>query len=390
MDFPVLEDPPVKPAPTTALAVVSVKDAALAKFSQTERDLRALAQRYADVAFDVSNPKGLKEAKAARTELREGRFAVQRIEQATKDELNGLKKDLKEHADRLVAIVRPTEEAVHAQVEAREAEIAAEKQREEDRKQRHTENLQRIAGYGDRAIGQPVDKLEAAITYVEGIGVSEAAFEEYAAAAATAKEGTLGKLRAALEKAREDARVRAENEARERTIQQLSALSSAVTDCMGQSALFIELRLRTLTLPDGAAPEVAGAYMNARVQLDMLLTAARQNEALRAPLEAARPQATVPPGPAVAAPEVIAYRDENTGRAVLVDMPPTEEELNAPPLRPEPVVAVQAPLASPTPQLDRLEAAIELAERFGGRNVNGRIVIDVAQLADLIDHVREA
>jgi hypothetical protein len=75
-----LEYPTIIESNTLVPAPLSMTQAALAPLTQIETGLRALAERYRAVAFDLTTPKGMADAKAARHDLREnGRYAGQRV-----------------------------------------------------------------------------------------------------------------------------------------------------------------------------------------------------------------------------------------------------------------------------------------------------------------------
>lgn len=117
---PIAVMPPTPPA--------TLRDTALASFLPIEAHMRTLAARYRDVAYDVTTPKGMKDAKAARLVLREeGRFAVQRLVKRLKDEANELKRTLDARGDEVIALTKPVEDAIHSQIEAEEQRIEAER-----------------------------------------------------------------------------------------------------------------------------------------------------------------------------------------------------------------------------------------------------------------------
>lgn len=289
--------------------LATLKETVLASFQPIKADMRVLADRYKDVALDLSTPKGLSAGKAIRLELREaGRYAVQRLQKRLKDEANDLKRVVDAEAAECIAIVSPVEDHVHAQIEAREAAIAEAKEREEARKKAHTDNIALIAGWAQRAHGQPVDKLAGAIAFVEGMDVSEQAFEEFAPAAEKAKADTLDKLRALHAQAVEAERIRAENEARQRTIAALSTISAHVAGGIGEGSERLARRLEAMKalLPAEAAEEVTAAYLTGHAHLDAMLEQAKSHEALqrelaaiRAAEEAAKPAPAPEPLPAV-------------------------------------------------------------------------------------------
>lgn len=219
---PDLAFPPIAQPEASAVATrpTSISEAALALFSPHEATMKALAAKYRDVAFDLSTPKGLKAAKDARLELREqGRFAIQRLRDKTKDQLNDCKKVVESEATRLIALVEPVENAVHQQITAHEEKLAAEKAErdriEAERKQKHLDAIAVIASYVDKAQGLPVERVEAGIAYVQAIDVSAEVFEEFAARAAEQKQVTIERLQkmvAELKAAAEAERLRLENE----------------------------------------------------------------------------------------------------------------------------------------------------------------------------------
>lgn len=201
--FPELDAPPPV---TTAIAPLSIKSTVLAQFTGTETALRALAEKYRAVAFDVSTPKGMGEAKAARHDLREnGRFLVERAEKKIKAEVNDLKATMSAEVDRLVAIVRPTEDAIDGQIKAREEAIAAEKAEAErkaaeaarieaERRQRHEDGIATLAGYVAKASGKTAAQIMGGIDFVRKIEIDPGHWQEYAERAQQTLDATLTTL----------------------------------------------------------------------------------------------------------------------------------------------------------------------------------------------------
>lgn len=151
-----LEFPPIaESAAPLAIAETkqaTLKETALASFAPIVAHMTTLAQRYRNVAFDLLTPKGMAAAKSARLELREeGRYAVQRLQKRLKDEANDLKRTIDAKAEEAISIVKPVEDAIHEQIEARETQIAAEKAERErieaERVHRHQEGISRIRAY---------------------------------------------------------------------------------------------------------------------------------------------------------------------------------------------------------------------------------------------------
>lgn len=210
----VLEYPPLVDAPSalTPIAVASrsaitIKEAAVTHLRAQEPTILALVERYRAVALVLDTPKGLAAGQAALTEVREnGRFAVQRARDATKDLLNAAKKDVEIEADRLIALIKPTEEHIEGQVSARKAVLAAEKAERErlaaeaarveaERVAHHRSELAKIASYPDQARGQPAAKLAGAIEFVRNLTFGPE-WEEFCDDAANARDDAVAKLTA--------------------------------------------------------------------------------------------------------------------------------------------------------------------------------------------------
>lgn len=217
--FPPIEaDPP----PSTALAPLSIKDAVLVQFKAAETEVKALAERYTGVAYDCKTTKGMAEAKAARMELRErGRYAVTRAEAKVKGEVNDLKRLMTEEVERIVAIVRPVEDAIDAQIKAEEERKEAEKREKEriaaERRAKFDFDIAAIRSYVQRAAGLPAYRIANGIKLLEGMVLAEADWAEFLAPAQQAQAETLAKLREMHEHAlvfEENERLRAELAAR--------------------------------------------------------------------------------------------------------------------------------------------------------------------------------
>lgn len=224
---------------TTSAAEVStqpspIAQAALAVFSPLEKDMETLATLHRNVVFDMSTPKGFKAAKDARLELREsGRFAIQRLRDKTKDQLNDCKKVIDGEAARLIAIVEPVETFVDEQIKVHEKKLADEKAErdriEAERKQKHTDAIAVIESYVAKAAGLPIARIEAGLEYVRNINVGADVFEEFSVRAAAQKDATIRALEKMVSDARERAAAEAQRLENERLRAQLAELQSKQT-----------------------------------------------------------------------------------------------------------------------------------------------------------------
>lgn len=214
-------------APSTGAVMakpMSIKDTVLAQFKEAEAGLLEMANRYRDVVYDVATPKGMREAIAARAELRDdGRRAITRAEKKVKADVAELKDVMSQEVERLVAIVKPAEDAIDAQIKAQE-KIKADEKAERDRVEAervgtHRENIERLRSCLGRAEGQPLEAINGAIDTLNGLTFG-AEWQEFAQDAQAARDNTVAGLRAMVQ--REEQRL--ENE---RLRAQLAALQPA-------------------------------------------------------------------------------------------------------------------------------------------------------------------
>ncbi|ADU36187.1 hypothetical protein [Variovorax paradoxus] len=222
----------------------TIAQAALALFAPLETEVKTLAERYRDVAFDMSTPKGYKAAKDARLELREsGRFALQRLRDKTKDQLNDCKKVVDGEATRLIELVEPVETVVDDQIKAHEKKLADEKAErdriEAERKQKHLDAIATIEGYVAKAEGLPIDRIEAGLAYVRDIDVSAEVFADFAVRAAAQKDATIRVLEKLISEARERAAaeaLRLENERLQAQLDELKRQQPAAAPAAEETA----------------------------------------------------------------------------------------------------------------------------------------------------------
>jgi hypothetical protein len=247
---------------TTAQGTPSINDAALALFTPLEADMTALAAKYHNVAYDMTTTKGAKAARDARLELREsGRFAIQRLRDQTKGQLNDCKTAIETEATRLIAIVEPAEVAIDKQIKAHEQKLADEKAAKEKaeaaRVQKHTEDIATIAGYSDKARGLPVERIEAGIAYVRGIDVSAAIFEEFADRAAAEKAATIARLEQMAADRRSADAAEAQRQENERVAAELAAQQRKLDEQAAELARQREAMAPAPQAAPAAAPAAA-------------------------------------------------------------------------------------------------------------------------------------
>lgn len=214
------------------VAELSIKDAVLAQFKAAELTITTLADKYRDVAYDVATAKGMKEAVAARADLRDnGRLFVTKAETRIKGEVNDLKRVMSSEVDRLVAIVKPVEDAVDAQIKAEEQRKAAEKAEREriaaEKAAVHQAKIAKIRAAADNAKGISSDRIMNGIALVEGLtfGVE---CEDFLTQYQQAKEETLASMRSSLADAQAREAAEAQRLENERVAAELAAQRAAL------------------------------------------------------------------------------------------------------------------------------------------------------------------
>lgn len=198
---------------------MSIRDTVLAQFKDAEVIITGLAEKYRDVAYPVDTPKGMREAFAARADLRDnGRLFVTKSEARIKSEVNDLKRVMASETERLVGIIKPVEDAVDEQIKAeekRKADEKAERERiEGERVAGHIAKINTIRAAADKCKGITSERILNGIALVEGMAFGEDC-EDYLPKYEQAKAETLAAMRAHLSdaQAREAAEAqRLENE----------------------------------------------------------------------------------------------------------------------------------------------------------------------------------
>lgn len=193
--------PNAKGATTAALAAIDVQAVALARFGDWKPQAAALIAKYKNVAFDCTTVRGLQAATDARAEVREPRYAAQRVSKASKSELAKVSKAIGAEEQAIIDALAATEEHIDAQIRAdaeRRATEKAERERiEAARVAKHEAGITTIRGYVAQAQGKTAAAIERAIAIVEGLKFGTE-WEEFAVPAANAQCETLEAMRALL------------------------------------------------------------------------------------------------------------------------------------------------------------------------------------------------
>lgn len=208
----------------------------IVEYSATEAALAALRQKYAGIVFDLTTVKGDKEARAARLELTTLRTSLEKKRKQFKAPALEFGKKIDSEASRVTAEILALEYPIDDQIKADEARRAAEKAERDriaaERAQGFRNRIAVIRSFVGKCSGIASERIAKGIAQVEQVDVSPAAFEEFAAEAASAKDETLIAMRQIMAetKAREEeaARVEAQRIENERVAAEQKARADAL------------------------------------------------------------------------------------------------------------------------------------------------------------------
>lgn len=203
----------------------------IAEYSATDAALAELRTKYATVVFDVTNGKGMEQAKKARAELREHRVSLEKERVRIKAPALERCRQIDSEAKRITAELEALEEPIDAQIkkeeQRKELEKAAKEQAERERIAAINARFDAIKALPLRAVDATAEQIEAVIAEAEVI--DPASFpSELQAAAQYEQRLAINALRAALDARlsadEEAARIKAERE----ELEQLRAEAAAV------------------------------------------------------------------------------------------------------------------------------------------------------------------
>lgn len=164
----------------------------ITEYAQTALALADLESRYKGVVFQIETPKGLKEAKQAVSELRGYRTDLEKMRTELKAPVLECGRLLDSEAKRITESLRSLEDPIKAQVDAREAEIEAEKirkaQAEQARVDGHMDAIRKMREFPMSLQGKPSAVMNARIEEFKSNwgAVNGEAFEEFQSQASDA------------------------------------------------------------------------------------------------------------------------------------------------------------------------------------------------------------
>jgi len=182
-------------------ASAAVQDG-IAEISAVRKGIEDLKTKYANAVFDVTVADGMEKAKAARREIREPRYAVERTRKDSKSKLAALGKSIDSEAANITAELLALEVPIDDQIKAEE------KRKEDERQQKIVAEQQRqeairaaLAAISTlpATTKRTVESLTASIEILESCVPGEAVFQEQLEYAVELHAKTLATLKESLE-----------------------------------------------------------------------------------------------------------------------------------------------------------------------------------------------
>jgi Protein of unknown function (DUF1351). len=176
----------------------------ITEYSATDGALAELRTKYEAVVYDVTNGKGMEQAKKARAELREHRVSLEkervRIKAPALERCRQIDSEAKRITAELEALEQPIDGQIKQEEQRKEIEKAAREQAERERVAALNARFDAIKALPLRAVGASADEIRAVIAEAEAIDHTTFPDENFQAAALFEKRMAIGALRAALDK----------------------------------------------------------------------------------------------------------------------------------------------------------------------------------------------
>ena len=182
-------------------ASAAVQDG-IAEISAVRKGIEDLKTKYANAVFDVSVTDGMEKAKAARREIREPRYAVERTRKESKSKLAALGKSIDSEAASITAELLALEVPIDDQIKAEEQRKEDERQKKIVAEQQRQEAIRAaLAAISTlpATTKRTVESLTASIEILESCVPGEAVFQEQLEYAVELHAKTLATLKASLE-----------------------------------------------------------------------------------------------------------------------------------------------------------------------------------------------
>lgn len=201
---PAVQQPLVTVAPAVPdLTKIDLTDVALAMYGAWRKDVDAAKSNLSTLVLDLSTPGKITEARSLRARLITTPLAAARkVSQGIKSKMAATSKAVGAELERIEAAYDEADKLILPKIEAREAELAREREEkariERERVEKHQANIARIRAYAEKA-EQPdmtAERIAAGMAQLEAIPTpTSETWEEFAVEAANAICETLERMR---------------------------------------------------------------------------------------------------------------------------------------------------------------------------------------------------
>lgn len=242
--------------PTTDLATIAVQ---ITEYSTTAAALGELRSKYAKVLFPVTTTSGMKDAIAARAELRNIRVGLEKMRKEIKEPALERCRLIDSEAKTITAALTALEDPIDAQIKAQEAKLAAEKAERERKEAERKAALQaKVDAIRNLPLGMEGETAAEIATEIEALRQfepTEAEFFDYAQAAKDAANAAIVSMLALHE--RRVAKEAADAEAERQRAEQVRIAAEQEAERVRLAALAAELEAKAKAERDAAAARAA-------------------------------------------------------------------------------------------------------------------------------------
>ncbi len=347
-----------KPASDVDIEKLNLEGLALAKFGPAHAALAEATAKLTDVVHDLSTATKLAEAKSLRERLINAPLAdARKTEKALKSKLTATSKAVGAALTTIEAGFTAAAKHITPQIEARDAELAAEKAereaKEAERTGVHRANIAKLASYVGQAQGKTSAQILTIINGVSGIEIIPEQWEEFAVGAEIQKTETLETLQVLFNATKTAEDAAAAREAQRIENERIAAELVAREAELAAKQAEIDRKLAALAAAEkaeadrieAAAQAQRDAEAKAQADAEAAARQAAEEEANRMAQEAADAEAQVS---ADAAAAFFARTDVPSVEPILITVYASPEQLSDDALTAMPSIADEVPsVASP-------------------------------------------
>ena len=168
--------------PNTALVPVEQRAALALNSTETEKHLRELATKHADITV-IKNKDGREQAHGAAMELLKARTTIEKVSKAARDDATKFSKAVISEEKRLIGIIEAEEKrlfAIRDEWDAEQERIRQEKVMAEQRRvERINQAIASIAAIPNNLTNAKADVIATAIAELESVAIVEEFYEEF-------------------------------------------------------------------------------------------------------------------------------------------------------------------------------------------------------------------